>query len=124
MGSRRGKAGARTNEKTRWIANIRSMRRALKYLRLQGKVTSTQYRTYYRMAKGGQFHGRAHLLQQMEARGDLKAQPGRPAPPPTPTKPAAPKKAKAAPTKAREPEAPAKEARRGLLSRGKGKKEG
>ncbi len=117
QGSRRGKAGARTNDKTRWISNIRSIRRALRYLRLQGKITSAQYRTYYRKAKGGQFHGRSHLIQQMEARGDLKVQPGRAAPP-FPAKPEGPKKAKAA-----LPKAAPKEPKRGLLSRGKGKKE-
>nr|AKQ01056.1 50S ribosomal protein L19e [uncultured euryarchaeote Rifle_16ft_4_minimus_14142] len=118
MGSRRGKSGARTNAKTRWISNIRAIRRALRRLRDGSTITSAQYRTCYRQAKGGQFHSRAHLISQMEARGDLKAQPGRRAPPPSPAKPAAPKKAKAAP-----PAAPPKEPKRGLLSRGKGKKE-
>ena len=75
-GSRRGKAGARTNPKTRWISNQRAMRRVLRSLRNTGKLTTIQYRAYYRMAKGGQFHGRGHMLQQMEARGDLKPLPG------------------------------------------------
>lgn len=123
MGSRRGKASARTNEKTRWITNIRSMRRSLRNLRLTGKIDSAQYRTYYRMAKGGQFHSRSHLLQQMEARGDLKGQPPRAAPPPGPTKGPSPKKPKVPERKAGQVAAPPKEPKRGLLSRGKGKKE-
>src|SRR5690242_11480412 len=75
-GSRRGLAGARTNTKTTWISNIRAIRRTLRSLRDQKKVTTEQYRAYYRMAKGGQFHNQSHLLSQMEARGDLKPIPG------------------------------------------------
>lgn len=70
-GSRRGTAGARTPPKQEWIANVRRMRRTLASLRDQGRITTAQYRTYYRWAKGGQFHNRAHMLQQMEARGDI-----------------------------------------------------
>ena len=75
-GSRRGLSGARSNPKTRWISNIRAIRRTLKSLRDQEKITTVQYRAYYRMAKGGQFHNKAHLLSQMEARGDIKTVPG------------------------------------------------
>lgn len=124
-GSRRGRAHARTDDKTRWVSNIRSMRRALRRLRELKKITPQQYRAYYRMAKGGQFHGRAHLLSQMEARGDLNPLAGRPqrAPPAAKgAKPAAPKKpregGKAAPKKSA-----AEDPRRGLLGRGKPKKE-
>lgn len=70
-GSRRGGANARTPQKQQWIANVRRMRRTLASLRDQERITTAQYRTYYRWAKGGQFHNRAHMLQQMEARGDL-----------------------------------------------------
>lgn len=123
MGSRRGKASSRTNDKTRWITNIRAMRLTLRRLRLQEKINTKQYRLYYRMAKGGQFHSSAHLLLQMEARGDLKPLPGRPKV--APVAPAAQKKpkvpAKAAVKKAAADEKPEKKS--GLLKRRKGTKE-
>jgi len=75
-GSRRGAAGARTPTKRAWVVNVRRMRRTLRSLRDQERITTVQYRTYYRWAKGGQFHNRGHMLQQMEARGDLPALPG------------------------------------------------
>ncbi len=76
-GSRRGTANARTPRKQQWISNVRRMRATLKSLRDQGKINTSRYRTYYRWAKGGQFHNRTHLLQQMEARGDLPPLAGR-----------------------------------------------
>ena len=127
-GSRRGPAGARSNSKTAWIANIREIRRTLRSLRGSNKITTEQYRSYYRKAKGGQFHNKGHLLLQMEARGDLKPIPGRKRAEPKAalTKPA-PLAKKEAPKKPKEGEAKAKapkeEPKRGLLGRGRGKKE-
>lgn len=126
-GSRRGKHGARTNPKTRWTNSIRGIRRTLRSLRASNKITTEQYRAYYRAAKGGQFHNKGHLLSQMEARGDLKAVAGRrrvevktpsaPSKAPPATKKAKPAEPKGAPKAAKE------EPKRGLLGRGKGKKE-
>lgn len=124
-GSRRGLHNSRTNDKTRWISNIRQIRRALRRLRLVGKIGAQQYRLYYRMAKGGQFHSRAHLLAQMEARGDLKPPAGRPRPVVDETKgvrPMSMKKARVAGEKSAK-KAGKDEPKRGLLSRGRSKKE-
>jgi len=123
-GSRRGKSGARTNAKTRWTNSIRGIRRTLRSLRASNKITTEQYRAYYRAAKGGQFHNKGHLLSQMEARGDLKPVAGRRrSAPNAPTKaPAAAKKAKPAEPKGAA-KAPKEEPKRGLLGRGRGKKE-
>ena len=125
-GSRRGLSGARHNSKTEWVNNIRAIRRTLKSLREAEKITSEQYRSYYRSAKGGQFHNKGHLLLQMEARGDLKAIPGRkrveqkaPTKAAGPVKGAAPKK----PADAKAGKAPKEEPKKGLLGRGRGKKE-
>jgi large subunit ribosomal protein L19e len=124
-GSRRGKHGARTNTKTTWITNIRAIRRMLRRLRETQKITTEQYRVYYRMAKGGQFHSRAHLLAQMEARGDLKPLPGRAKPSALaalPPKGVTPKKMKPADDKG--PKKPAKEApKKGFLGRAPRRKE-
>ncbi len=123
-GSRRGKKGARSNSKTRWITNIREIRRALANLRAAKKITTEQYRLYYRMAKGGQFHSRGHLFLQMEARGDLKPLPGRPraAEAPTDLKPATLKKARPADDKGAK-KAPKEQPKKGFLGRTRGKKE-
>jgi large subunit ribosomal protein L19e len=118
-GSRKGKFGARTPSKRSWITRIRTIRRTLKRLRDRKTIPAQVYRHYYRMAKGGQFHSNAHLLAQMETRGDLQPLPGRPArilkeeP-----KKAAPKKV----DKVKAPK-PAEPKRKGLLGRRKADKE-
>jgi large subunit ribosomal protein L19e len=120
MGSRRGPSGARTNDKTRWISNIRAMRLTLRRLRVQKKISTKQYRAYYMMAKGGQFHSSGHLLLQMETRGDLKPLGGKPRAAPAPV--AAPKGEKVRPKKVERAPAPA-EKKGGVLKRRKGAKE-
>ena len=54
-GSRKGKQGARNNEKADWQNRIRAQRRTLQELRDEGDLTPTQYRELYNMAKGGEF---------------------------------------------------------------------
>ena len=54
-GSRKGKAGARTNEKEEWTSRIRAQRRRLRELRDDGPLDRTQYRQLYRKASGGEF---------------------------------------------------------------------
>ena len=124
-GSRRGKAGARSNSKVEWTSNIREMRRTLRSLRLSNKISSGKYRAYYRAAKGGQFHNKGHLLLQMEARGDLKPIAGRKRidakAPSAPAKSLPLKKAKPAEPKGAS-KAPKEEPKRGVLGR-KSKKE-
>jgi len=71
-GSRKGKKYARYPRKLRWIKTIRSIRRTLKDLRDSGKIDPSTYRRFYRLAKGGTFKSRNHLLMHMKAEGYLK----------------------------------------------------
>ena len=54
-GSRKGKAGARADEKDEWTSRIRAQRRRLRELRDSGTLSPTQYRELYNKAGGGQF---------------------------------------------------------------------
>lgn len=47
--------------KTEWIKSIRALRKYLKEQRDTKKITSSQYRRLYLMAKGGRFRNKAHL---------------------------------------------------------------
>jgi large subunit ribosomal protein L19e len=70
-GSRKGAKGARTPRKARWMRLIRPVRQELARLREEKKITPTQYRVYYRKAKGGAFRSRAHLISHLKTDGVL-----------------------------------------------------
>jgi large subunit ribosomal protein L19e len=71
-GSRRGKAGARENEKKAWISRIRAQRRRLKELRdEEGLIEPSQYRELYNKASGGEFDSVARLEAFIEANYDV-----------------------------------------------------
>ena len=69
QGSRKGSANARTPKKGRWMQFIRSQRRELKDMREVGELTSSQYRYYYRKAKGGSYRSISHMRTNMETDG-------------------------------------------------------
>lgn len=71
-GSRKGASGARESKKERWMRTIRPLRRRLKELRDEGDITSRQYRTLYREAKGGAFRNVNHLETHMKQVGILE----------------------------------------------------
>ncbi len=71
-GSRKGKKYARYPRKKRWIKTIRPIRATLRDLRDSGKIDRHTYRRFYRLAKGGTFKSRNHLLMHMKAEGYLK----------------------------------------------------
>jgi large subunit ribosomal protein L19e len=54
-GSRKGRAGARRNEKEDWTSRIRAQRRRLRELRDDGTLSPSQYRELYDKAGGGEF---------------------------------------------------------------------
>ncbi|MCO8266767.1 50S ribosomal protein L19e [Haloferax sp. AB510] len=54
-GSRKGRSGARQNKKDAWVSRIRAQRRRLKELREDGTLDSSQYRSLYNKASGGEF---------------------------------------------------------------------
>lgn len=68
-GSRKGHGGARTPKKEAWMTRIRALRKELADLRANGTIDSSQYRLYYRRAKGGVYNSRNHLRYNMEIDG-------------------------------------------------------
>lgn len=71
-GSRKGSKHARLSKKERWIKTIRPIRKYLRELRDEKKITPTIYRKYYRKAKGGEFRNRHHLQTHLISDGVLK----------------------------------------------------
>jgi len=68
-GSRKGSARARLPKKNRWMRTIRSQRRTLKGMREDGTLEASEYRYYYRKAKGGSYRSIAHMKSNMEIDG-------------------------------------------------------
>ncbi|AFO57295.1 MULTISPECIES: 50S ribosomal protein L19e [Natrinema] len=66
QGKRRGKKGARQNEKDEWQNKIRAQRRKLRELRDKGELTPTQYRELYKKAGGGEFRSVRYLLNYID----------------------------------------------------------
>ena len=69
QGSRSGSANARSPRKQRWMTRIRAQRRALRKLRDEGSLTSSQYRHFYLKAKGGSYRSIAHMRSNIELDG-------------------------------------------------------
>lgn len=72
QGSRKGKKGSRYSKKERWMNTMRPIRRHLKNLRDQGKITPSQYRECYLKAKGGVFRSVSHLEIYLRSQGILR----------------------------------------------------
>jgi large subunit ribosomal protein L19e len=72
QGSRKGAKYARFPRKNQWIRTIRSLRKFLRSLRNEGKVSKSDYRKYYRKAKGGEFRSKHHLNSHLISDGVLK----------------------------------------------------
>ena len=68
-GSRKGTANARNPKKHRWMKTIRAQRKALKEMRTDSTLTPSQYRLFYRKAKGGSYRSVAHLKSNIELEG-------------------------------------------------------
>jgi len=66
-GSRKGKAGARQNEKEDWSSRVRAQRNWLKEQRDEGSLDSSQYRELYDLSAGGEFDSVADLERYVEA---------------------------------------------------------
>ena len=72
-GSRKGKAGARQNEKDDWTSKIRAQRKRLRELRDDGEIDRSTYRDLYDKAGGGEFDSVADLERYLEneLRGEI-----------------------------------------------------
>jgi|TARA_B110000263_G_scaffold162674_1_gene141556 large subunit ribosomal protein L19e len=64
-GSRKGTRNSRDPKKNRWMRLIRAQRRVLKDLRGDETLTPSEYRYYYRKAKGGSYRSVAHMRTNM-----------------------------------------------------------
>jgi large subunit ribosomal protein L19e len=60
-GSRKGRSGAVTSSKSRWIASVRSQRAFIQELRSSALITNDSYRELYRKSKGGFFRSKRHI---------------------------------------------------------------
>ena len=60
---------SRSPRKQRWMSKIRAQRRTLKELRGEGEITPSQYRYFYRKAKGGSYRSISHLKSNIETDG-------------------------------------------------------
>lgn len=65
-GRRKGKKGARTDPKRRWMNRIRKIRKFLKWLRDNSVIDKKTYRLLYRKAKGGAFDSLTSLKRFMK----------------------------------------------------------
>jgi large subunit ribosomal protein L19e len=60
-GTKKGKATSKLSGKDRWMIKIRPMRKELRKLRNEKRITSKTYRELYLKAKGNAFRNTAHL---------------------------------------------------------------
>ena len=70
-GTRKGKAGARSDPADEYRNGIRAIRRELRELRDDGPLSRTQYRKLYRMASGGEFDSVRRLRAYIEDNYDI-----------------------------------------------------
>ena len=68
-GKRSGTANARDPRKNRWMRTLRAQRRVLKAMRTDGTLKPSEYRYYYRKAKGNSYRSIAHMKANMEVDG-------------------------------------------------------
>lgn len=71
QGSKKGAKYARLSKKERWINTIRPIRKHLKKLREEEKISNSTYREYYKRAKGGEFKSKHHLTTHLISDGVL-----------------------------------------------------
>jgi len=65
-GSRQGMRGVRDGKKRNWMKRTRALRRSLRELRDTGKITVTDYREMYLLAKGNAFRNKRHLMSYIK----------------------------------------------------------
>lgn len=65
-GTRKGKQGARQNDKEAYQDRIRAQRRTLRELRDDGTLSPSDYRELYNMANGGEFDSVRRLQNYIE----------------------------------------------------------
>jgi len=71
-GSRKGRKGARLDEKMDWINRVRRMRKYVKTLREKKVIDTKLYRELYRKIKGGAFHDVSAIRTYLKSAGILR----------------------------------------------------
>ena len=71
-GSRKGSAFAKVTRKEQWMARVRAQRATLSSLLVKKRISHADYRSVYRMVKGGAFKGRESMVMHMKESGMLK----------------------------------------------------
>ncbi|MFP4530381.1 MAG: 50S ribosomal protein L19e [Halodesulfurarchaeum sp.] len=71
-GTRKGKAGARSDPADEYRHSIRALRRTLRELRDDGTLSPSQYQQLYRMASGGEFDSVRRLEAYIEDNYDIE----------------------------------------------------
>ncbi len=67
-GTKKGKSTSKLSGKDRWMMKIRPMRKELRKLRSEGKISPRVYRELYLKAKGNAFRNTAHLRTYISER--------------------------------------------------------
>ena len=65
-GSWKGRKFSKKTRKEHWMSKIRPLRRLLRELRDEGKLSVKDYRKIYYMMKGGAFRNKNHLLYYLK----------------------------------------------------------
>jgi len=71
-GSMKGALGTRMGRKRTWVKRIRTIRKALKELRDDGRIENKTYRHVYLVAKSGYLRSKSHLMTYLERSNVLK----------------------------------------------------
>jgi large subunit ribosomal protein L19e len=65
-GTRKGKAGARSDEKDEWKSGVRALRKELRRMKDDDEIDASTYRDLYAKAKGGEFDSVRYLRNYVE----------------------------------------------------------
>ena len=65
-GTRKGKAGARSDPKDEWKSRIRALRKELRRMKEDEEIDASTYRDLYGKAKGGEFDSVRYLRNYVE----------------------------------------------------------
>ena len=71
-GSRKGSKFSVVPSKRKWIQTVRPLRSMLKEMRKEKQIESKDYKTIYKLIKGGMFRNRSHMKLYMEQHGLIK----------------------------------------------------
>ena len=71
-GSRKGKKRAKINKKEAWMTRVRALRKLLRELKENGRISRSDYRKVYMKVKGGAFRSKHHMISYLKDNEILK----------------------------------------------------